>query len=196
MFRVAASIALRRCRRFGPPRVRASCLVAVAAACGTIIALGVGWWDRAGRSLPQQKPTVAILPFVNLGDDATTERLAAGITQDIVTDLTRFHDLDVLASTTMPAAGALDLARNARTGYVLTGAIQRQRERVRVSAQLVNSGGDERLVRALGPPGRGRLRGPSRGGGAGRQPYRWLWPHRRGRLGNGAAQVAGQPYRL
>ena len=164
VFRVAAFDCAPPLPSLRTPRVRASSLVAVAAVCGTIIALGVGWWDWAGRSLPQQKPTVAILPFVNLGDDATTERLAAGITQDIVTDLTRFHDLDVLASTTMPAAGALDLARDARTGYVLTGAIQRQGERVRVSAQLVDSRG-------------GRTSGPSAGtarpGTSSRSKSRW-----------------------
>ena len=191
------SIAPRRCRRFGPHASGRLLLVAVAAVCGTIIALGVGWWDWAGRSLPQQKPTVAILPFVNLGDDATTERLAAGITQDIVTDLTRFHDLDVIASTTMRAAAALDLARNARTGYVLTGAIQRQRERVRVSAQLVNSGW-------------GRTSGPSAGiarpGTSSRSKSRWRSRSRASIGGYGRIveadwatarrKSAGQPYRL
>ena len=103
-----------------------------------VVAAGAACWQWAHGGLAPHKPTVAVLPFADLGGEASAARLAAGMTQDLVTDLTRFHDLDVLASTTMPAVTALDLAHDARADYVLTGTIQRQGERVRVSAQLVD----------------------------------------------------------
>ena len=113
MFRVAAfdrapaMPSLRTMRR----RVRASSLLAVAAVCGTILALGVGWWDWAGQKLAAAEARVAILPFVNLGDDAITERLAAGITQDIVTDLTRFTIYGERAIAALTGAGTPKCAR-------------------------------------------------------------------------------------
>ena len=49
------------------------------------------------RSPPPAKPAIAVLPFDNLGGDEATGRLADGITEDIITDLARFRDLDVIA---------------------------------------------------------------------------------------------------
>jgi TolB-like protein/class 3 adenylate cyclase/Tfp pilus assembly protein PilF len=118
--------------------------LAVAAVCGAALVIGGIWWARSDQNPPPQKPDVAVLPFANLDGDAITGRLANGITQDIVTDLARFRDLDVIAPTSLQASGeATAGTREARRGldaeYVLEGSIQRQGDRVRVSAQLVDS---------------------------------------------------------
>jgi TolB-like protein len=55
------------------------------------------WHFWPGAPPPKGRPAIAVLPFENLGGDESTGRLADGITEDIITDLARFHDLDVIA---------------------------------------------------------------------------------------------------
>jgi adenylate cyclase len=47
------------------------------------------------------KPSVAVLSFTSIGSDARQERLADGITEDLITDLSRYRDLFVIASHTV-----------------------------------------------------------------------------------------------
>jgi TolB-like protein len=87
-----------------------------------------------------------VLPFANLGGDEATGRLADGITEDIITDLARFQDLDVIArnSTEVYKGKPVDIRRVGKelnVGYVLEGSIQRQTDQVRVTAQLIEAGG-------------------------------------------------------
>jgi TolB-like protein/Tfp pilus assembly protein PilF len=85
-----------------------------------------------------------VLPFENLGGDEATGRLADGITEDIITDLARFHDLDVIArnSTGVYKGKPVDIrqvGKDLNVGYVLEGSIQRQDESVRVTGQLIDA---------------------------------------------------------
>ena len=86
-----------------------------------------------------------MLPFDNLGGDEATGRLADGITEDIITDLARFHDLDVIArnSTEVYKGKPVDVrqvGKDLNVGYVLEGSIQRQGDSVRVTGQLIDAG--------------------------------------------------------
>ncbi|TIS43565.1 MAG: adenylate/guanylate cyclase domain-containing protein, partial [Mesorhizobium sp.] len=77
------------------------------------------------------------------GDDATG-RLADGLTEDIITDLAQFPELDVVArnSTQAYKGKALDVRQVASAldvGYVLEGSIQRQGGRLRITAQLIDA---------------------------------------------------------
>ena len=58
---------------------------------------GLGAWQFWPREPARQRPGIAVLPFTNLGGDEATGRLADGITEDTITDLARFRDLDVIA---------------------------------------------------------------------------------------------------
>ena len=85
-----------------------------------------------------------MLPFDNLGGDEATGRLADGITEDMITDLARFRDLDVIArnSTEVYKGKPVDIrqvGKDLGVGYVLEGSIQRPGDRVRVTAQLVDA---------------------------------------------------------
>ena len=84
--------------------------LATTAACGAALVLGGGWWAWSGQSATPEKPRVAVMHFVNLGGDAAVERLAQGITQDVIIDLTRFRDLDVIALGALQASDAHVLA--------------------------------------------------------------------------------------
>ena len=85
-----------------------------------------------------------MLPFDNLGGDEATGRLADGITEDIITDLARFRDLDVIARNSTEAykgkpVDVRQVGKELSVGYVLEGSVQRQGETVRVTAQLIDA---------------------------------------------------------
>jgi TolB-like protein len=100
-----------------------------------------------GRSSgpPQpDKPSVAVLPFDNIGADPKWERLADGITEDIITDLAHSKDLVVIArnSTGVYKGKPVDIrqiGRDLGVKYVLEGSLQSIGERIRVTAQLIEA---------------------------------------------------------
>jgi len=94
-------------------------------------------------SLPD-KPSIAVLPFTNLSGDPEHEYFTDGVTEDIITELSRFHSLFVIArnSTFTYKGKAVDVrtvARELGVRYVLEGSIRRTGKRVRVTPQLVDS---------------------------------------------------------
>jgi TolB-like protein len=89
-------------------------------------------------------PSIAVLPFTNMSDDAKQEYFADGISEDIITALSRFRSLLVIArnSTFTYKGRAVDLkevARELGVRYVLEGSVRRASRRVRVTAQLVDT---------------------------------------------------------
>lgn len=87
---------------------------------------------------------IAVLPFDNLSGDESTGRIADGLTEEVITDLSHFRDLDVIArnSTAKYKGRPVDVREIGKTfnvGYVLEGTLQRQGERVRVTAQLIDA---------------------------------------------------------
>ncbi|MDQ8700752.1 hypothetical protein [Hyphomicrobium sp. LHD-15] len=94
-------------------------------------------------ALPE-KPSIAVLPFENIGDDPEWERFADGVTEDIITDLSRSKDLVVIArnSTEVYKNKPIDIrqiGRNLGVKYALEGSIQSMGERMRVTAQLIEA---------------------------------------------------------
>lgn len=92
------------------------------------------------------KPSIAILPFVNQGDDAAREYFADGLTQDIIAALGRFSELTVMSwNAVLPfkAKPAIprEIARNLAVRYQVEGSVQQAGDRVRVTAQLVDANG-------------------------------------------------------
>ena len=100
---------------------------------------------EAKPALPlPDKPSIAVLPFDNLSGEARYERLADGITEDIITDLSRFRDLFVIArnSTFVYKGKPMDVRQVARelgVRYVLEGSLQADGEQVRITAQLIDA---------------------------------------------------------
>jgi TolB-like protein/class 3 adenylate cyclase/tetratricopeptide (TPR) repeat protein len=116
---------------------------ALAALVALMFAGGV-WHFWPGEPTPRGRPAIAVLPFENFGGDEATGRLADGITEDIITDLARFHDLDVIArnSTEVYKGRPVDVrqvGKDLNVGYVLEGSIQRQDDSVRVTGQLIDA---------------------------------------------------------
>ena len=90
------------------------------------------------------KPSIAVLPFTNMSDDPEQEYFTDGITEDIITELSRFHELFVIArnSTFTYKGRAVDVrvvAGELGVRYVLEGSIRKAANRVRVTGQLIDA---------------------------------------------------------
>jgi len=85
------------------------------------------------------QPSVAVLPFLNLSGDPQREYFSDGFTEDIITELSRFSELLVIArnSTFQYKGKAVDvrqIGRELGARYVLEGSIRRTGDRVRITA--------------------------------------------------------------
>jgi adenylate cyclase len=103
--------------------------------------------SRLAASAPKMipdKPSIAVLAFNNLSGDPGQEYFSDGITEDIITELSRFSELFVIArnSSFQYKGKSLDVRQVGRelgVRYVLEGGIRRAGDRVRISAQLVDA---------------------------------------------------------
>ncbi len=91
-----------------------------------------------------RKPSVAVLPFDNMGGDSEQEYFADGVVEDIITALSRFRDFAVVArnSSFVYKGRAVDVRQVGRelgVRYVLEGSVRRSRDRLRITAQLVDA---------------------------------------------------------
>jgi TolB-like protein/Flp pilus assembly protein TadD len=113
----------------------------------------------AALALPD-RPSIAVLPFDNMSEEADREYFADGISEDLITGLARIHWLFVIARNSCfvyknRAVDVKQVARELGVRYVLEGSVRRMGKRVRISAQLIDAitGGHhwaERYDRELG----------------------------------------------
>ncbi len=94
-------------------------------------------------SLPS-KPSIAVLSFTNLSGDPEQEYFTDGITEDIITELSRFQSLFVIARNSSftykgRAADIKQVGRELGVRYVVEGSIRRAGNRIRVTAQLIDT---------------------------------------------------------
>lgn len=87
-------------------------------------------------------PSIGVLPFLNLTGDPGQDYFVDGVTEDIITALSRFHEIRTAPRGSTFAIGRMlvdpaEIARNIGVHYVLTGSIRMADGRVRVSAELV-----------------------------------------------------------
>ena len=88
------------------------------------------------------KPSIAVLPFSNLSDDHAQEYFADGITEDIITALTRFRSLFVIARNSSfhykgQTPKIQDVGRDLDVTYVLEGSVRKAGNRIRITVQLI-----------------------------------------------------------
>jgi adenylate cyclase len=90
------------------------------------------------------KPSIAVLPFQNMSDAAEDVYFADGIAEDIITELSRYPDLFVIARNSSftyrgKAVQVTDVAHELGVQYVLEGSVRRGGNRVRITAQLIDA---------------------------------------------------------
>ncbi len=95
------------------------------------------------RALPA-RPSVVVLPLENMSESPDEEYFSDGITEDITTNLSKFHELFVIARSSAftykgKAASPTQIRQDLGVRYLVQGSIRRVKDRVRVSIQLVDS---------------------------------------------------------
>jgi TolB-like protein len=115
-----------------------------------VLAAAGGWWHVAsisnealGPPLPD-KPSIAVLPFDDLGGEGRQQRFADGLTEDLITNLARSRSLLVIARNSVEAfngkpTDVRQVGRVLGVRYVLEGSLQLQPTQVRITAQLIDA---------------------------------------------------------
>jgi TolB-like protein len=90
------------------------------------------------------KPSIAVLPFKNLSGDEKNGLIAKGVTEDIITALSRVPDLFVIASASSlvyegKTVKISQVSKELGVRYVLDGSVQRSKDRLRFTVQLVDA---------------------------------------------------------
>jgi adenylate cyclase len=93
---------------------------------------------------PSAFPSIAVLPFANLGGDPEHEYFADGITEDLITELSRFQEIRVIArNSVMTYKGkpvrVQEVGRDLGVRYLLEGSVRKAGARVRITAQLIDA---------------------------------------------------------
>ena len=102
-----------------------------------------------GLTLPD-RPSIAVLPFENMNHDPAEDYFSDGITDDIITELSRRRDLFVIARNSVftykgKPVKVQDVGTELGVRYVLEGSVRKVGERVRITAQLVEAASGHHL---------------------------------------------------
>jgi len=94
-------------------------------------------------SAGQERPSIAVLPFVNMSGDPEQEYFSDGITEDIITDLSKVSGLFVVARNTVftykgKTAEVQEVAKHLGVNFILEGSVRKAGTRVRVTGQLIH----------------------------------------------------------
>ena len=106
----------------------------------------------AGTAAPEvtKKPSIAVLPLLNISGDPEQEFFADGLTEDIITELSRFRDLLVISRNSVfvhkgKPVNVQAVARELGVDYVLEGSVRKAGDRVRVTVQLIDAETDRHI---------------------------------------------------
>ena len=137
-------------RRFRPfILLAATILIALMAA--------VGYWrflgplpDRSMSKSATVKPSIAVLPFDSMSGGEADDSFADGLTEDLITDLSKISGLVVIARNTMftykgRTVKVSDIAKELRVRYALEGSVRRAGNKIRINAQLIDAHNDTHL---------------------------------------------------
>jgi adenylate cyclase len=105
----------------------------------------VGAPQAAGSPPVPHKPSIAVLPFMNMSGDAEQEYFSDGMTEDLITDLSKVSGLFVIARNSSFAfkgrsVKVQEIGRDLGVRFVLEGSVRKAGNRVRITAQLIDAG--------------------------------------------------------
>jgi TolB-like protein len=98
----------------------------------------------------EQEPSIAVLPFVNMSADPEQEYFSDGISEEILNVLVRVNGLKVASRTSSftykgENLNIPEIARELKVGNIVEGSVRKSGNRVRITAQLINTGDDRHL---------------------------------------------------
>jgi adenylate cyclase len=99
--------------------------------------------DNAASPPSEERPSIAVLPFINMSGDPEQEYFSDGITEDIITDLSNVSGLFVVARNTAftykgKTVEAPQVAKHLGVNFILEGSVRKAGARVRVTGQLIH----------------------------------------------------------
>ncbi len=116
-----------------------------------LVALAVAAWVLwRTRDEPAREPSIAVLPFENLGPNPGDQYFADGITDEIITRLSGIRRLKVVSRTSCmlyrkPRKGLRAIAEELGVSTVLEGTVRREGDRLRITAQLIDARTDRHI---------------------------------------------------
>jgi adenylate cyclase len=115
-----------------------------------ISAAARGSETSAQMSTVVDKPAIAVLPFVNMSGESEQEFFADGITEDILTELSRFHELFVISRNSAfvykgKPINVQSVAKELGVQYLVEGSVRKAGSRVRITVQLIDAASDRHL---------------------------------------------------
>lgn len=134
-----------------PPRQHLWIVLAIIAA--SILTAAIFWSrqgsidvarDKAPIQADALKPTIVVLPFLNMSDDEEQEYFSDGLTVDLITDLSKISALNVVARTSAFAykgnsPDVRSLAKTLNVDYVVEGSVRKADGKVRITAKLIEA---------------------------------------------------------
>lgn len=107
-------------------------------------------WKNPVKILHENAKTIAVLPFINMNDSKEDDFFCDGITEDILTRLSKIADLKVISRTSVikyknSKMSIKEIAAELGAGSILEGSFRRVDNRVRITGQLINANSDEHL---------------------------------------------------
>jgi len=119
------------------------------------------WTDAVARPMPDMavaekllplpdKPSIAVLPFTNMSKDPEQEYFSDGMTEDIITELSRFRSLFVIARNSSfhykgQSPKVQDIGRELGVQYVVEGSVRKSGGRVRITVQVIEAASGKHL---------------------------------------------------
>lgn len=96
------------------------------------------------------RPTVAVLPFANMSADPEQDHFVDGLTEDILTELSRHHELFVISRNSTFAykgqqVNVREIAQKLGAQYVVEGSVRRSGDRLRITVQLIDTANDSHV---------------------------------------------------
>jgi len=104
----------------------------------------------AGKTAQPSQLSIAVLPFTNMSGDPEQEYFSDGITEDIITDLSKVSTLNVVSRNTVftfkgKPVDIAEIGRRLNVGHVLEGSVRKAGGRVRITAQLIDAVSDSHV---------------------------------------------------
>lgn len=131
-------------------RRRLGWLVSVLSFCAIVVAARIGWTHFYGPDAAYPIRSIAVLPLQNLSGDPAQEYFADGMTEELITELSRIHSLRVISHTSvMEYKGTRkhlpEIARELGVDGILEGSVIRENDEVRVTVQLLDGPNDRHI---------------------------------------------------
>ncbi|MBI1803429.1 MAG: protein kinase [Ignavibacteria bacterium] len=122
----------------------------IASALVVVVAVALYLLMPSSHPTSTNSKTIAVLPFVNMSGDPQDEYFSDGMTEDILTQLSKIADLKVISRTSVmkykhTEKSIREIGNDLNAGVVLEGSVRRAENQIRITAQLIDASTDEHL---------------------------------------------------